>query len=88
MIQKMMMMMMLMINSRVVDVIGPVIYVSGEENSWQVASQAAELGIQGTEELLLLCNTDFDSVANVVYLQSLVVNDDDQGNYLGHICPC
>jgi predicted ATP-dependent serine protease len=64
MIQKMMMM--LMINSRVVDVLGPVIYVSGEENSWQVASQAAELGIQGTEELLLLCNTDFDSVANVV----------------------
>lgn len=49
--------------------IGPAIYVSGEENSWQVASRAARLGIQETE-LLLMCDTDADFVANMIAANS------------------
>ena len=45
--------------------VGPVIYVSGEENSWQVASRAARLGIQ-EPELLLLCDTDADLIADMI----------------------
>ena len=45
--------------------VGPVWYVSGEENSWQVASRAARLGIE-TSNLMLLCDTDADYVADLI----------------------
>lgn len=44
---------------------GPVLYVSGEENSIQIASRAKRLGIDETE-LLLLCDTDADSIADFI----------------------
>jgi DNA repair protein RadA/Sms len=45
--------------------IGPAWYVSGEENSWQIAARAARLGIDATE-LMLLCDTDADYVADLI----------------------
>lgn len=45
--------------------IGPVIYISGEENANQIASRALRLGIQDPE-LLLWCETDADAIANTV----------------------
>ena len=44
---------------------GPVLYVSGEENSMQIASRAMRLGIQESE-LLLLCETDADFIAETI----------------------
>ena len=44
---------------------GPVLYVSGEENAMQIASRAMRLGIQESE-LLLLCETDADYIAEIV----------------------
>ncbi len=44
---------------------GPVLYVSGEENSMQIASRAMRLGIDESE-LLLLCETDADYIAETV----------------------
>ena len=41
---------------------GPVLYVSGEENSVQIASRAMRLGIDQSE-LLLFCETDADFIA-------------------------
>ncbi len=45
--------------------LGPVLYVSGEENSMQIASRAMRLGIEESE-LLLLCETDADFIAETV----------------------
>jgi DNA repair protein RadA/Sms len=45
--------------------LGPVLYVSGEENAMQIASRAMRLGIQESE-LLLLCETDADFIAETV----------------------
>jgi DNA repair protein RadA/Sms len=44
---------------------GPVLYVSGEENSVQIASRAMRLGIDESE-LLLFCETDADFIAETV----------------------
>ncbi|KAL7532259.1 hypothetical protein ACHAXR_007554 [Thalassiosira sp. AJA248-18] len=44
---------------------GPVLYISGEENSNQIASRALRLGIQDPE-LLLWCETDADIIADTV----------------------
>ena len=44
---------------------GPVLYVSGEENSIQIASRAMRLGIDESE-LLLFCETDADFIAETV----------------------
>jgi DNA repair protein RadA/Sms len=44
---------------------GPVWYVSGEENAIQIASRAHRLGIEESE-LLLLCETDADRIAELV----------------------
>ena len=64
---------------------GPVLYVSGEENSWQIASRASRLGINDPS-LFLLCDTDADSIAEIIAsgigptnsLPSLVVVDSVQ----------
>jgi DNA repair protein RadA/Sms len=45
--------------------LGPVLYVSGEENQMQIASRAMRLGIDESE-LLILCETDADYVAGTV----------------------
>ena len=47
-------------------IIGPVLYVSGEENTWQIASRAARLGVDQVSELLLLCDSDADLIAETV----------------------
>jgi len=47
------------------DQFGPVIYVSAEENEWQIASRAARLGIDFSS-LLLLCMSDADSIAEII----------------------
>jgi len=41
------------------------LYVSGEENSWQIASRASRLGINDPS-LYLLCDTDADSIADII----------------------
>ena len=63
---------------------GPVLYISGEENAWQIANRAHRLGINQSE-LFLLCDTDADSIADMVAnpkegskLPSLVVIDSIQ----------
>jgi len=45
--------------------LGPVWYISGEENTMQVASRASRLGIYESE-LLLLCETDVDFIAEMI----------------------
>jgi len=45
--------------------IGPVLYISGEENANQIASRALRLGITDPE-LLLWCETDADVIADTV----------------------
>ena len=45
--------------------IGPVLYISGEENAGQIASRALRLGIHDPE-LLLWCETDADVIAETV----------------------
>ena len=46
---------------------GPVLYVSGEESTWQIASRASRLGIDHTADgLLLLCDSDADAIAEFV----------------------
>ncbi|KAL7500234.1 hypothetical protein ACHAWT_010953 [Skeletonema menzelii] len=45
--------------------IGPVLYISGEENSNQIASRALRLGIVDPE-MLLWCETDADIIADTV----------------------
>ena len=46
---------------------GPVLYVSGEESTWQIASRASRLGIDhASDGLLLLCDSDADSIAEIV----------------------
>lgn len=45
--------------------LGPVLYVSGEENQMQIASRAMRLGIDESE-LLILCETDADYIAGTV----------------------
>lgn len=45
--------------------VGPVLYVSGEENQMQIASRAMRLGIEESE-LLILCETDADYIAGTV----------------------
>lgn len=59
---------------------GPVLYVSGEENAVQIASRAMRLGIDGSE-LLLLCETDADYIAEMVVssCDEYRVNSSDQG---------
>jgi len=44
---------------------GPVLYISGEENAMQIASRAMRLGIEESE-LLLMCETDADFIAETV----------------------
>jgi len=63
---------------------GPVMYISGEENAWQIANRAYRLGIDQSE-LFLLCDTDADTIAEMVAnpkkgtkLPSLVVIDSIQ----------
>lgn len=63
---------------------GPVLYISGEENAWQIANRAFRLGIDQSE-LYLLCDTDADAIADMVAnpkqgskLPSLVVIDSIQ----------
>ncbi|KAL7450018.1 hypothetical protein ACHAWC_002005, partial [Mediolabrus comicus] len=45
--------------------IGPVLYISGEENANQIASRALRLGIE-EPELLLWCETDADVIADTI----------------------
>jgi len=64
--------------------IGPVLYVSGEENAMQIASRAIRLGIEESE-LLLLCETDADYIAQTVAMYSNDVqlqnwNNEEEGN--------
>ena len=47
--------------------LGPVLYVSGEENSMQIATRAMRLGIEESE-LLLMCETDADFIAESVVM--------------------
>jgi len=59
--------------------IGPVLYISGEENAGQIASRALRLGIHDPE-LLLWCETDADVIAetvvNAVSSYNIVNNND------------
>lgn len=57
--------------------IGPVLYVSGEENSMQIASRAMRLGIDESE-LLLMCETSADYIAEIV---ANYANDAQMTNY-------
>jgi DNA repair protein RadA/Sms len=71
--------------------IGPVLYISGEENANQIASRALRLGIQDPE-LLLWCETDADVIAdalvNAFYGPHLSFGlDDEDGNANGRSKP-
>jgi len=61
--------------------IGPVLYISGEENANQIASRALRLGIVDPE-MLLWCETDADiiadAVANSMYGPPLSFDSDDE----------
>ena len=61
--------------------IGPVLYISGEENAHQIASRALRLGIIDPE-MLLWCETDADviadTVANSMYGPHLSFDIDDE----------
>jgi DNA repair protein RadA/Sms len=57
--------------------VGPVLYVSGEENAMQIASRSIRLGIEESE-LLLLCETDADYIAQTVVMYS---NDSQMQNW-------
>lgn len=63
--------------------VGPVLYCSGEENAWQIASRASRLGIpMESEGLLILCETDVDYISDIVVnnnvLPSLLIIDSIQ----------
>lgn len=61
--------------------IGPVLYISGEENAIQIASRALRLGIVDPE-MLLWCETDADviadTVANSMYGPPLAFDTEDE----------
>ncbi len=61
--------------------IGPVLYISGEENANQIASRALRLGIVDPE-MLLWCETDADiiadTVANSMYGPPLAFGTEDE----------
>lgn len=61
--------------------IGPVLYISGEENAGQIASRALRLGIHDPE-LLLWCETDADVIAETVFnaVSSYNTNIDNNNN--------
>ena len=64
--------------------IGPVLYVSGEENANQIASRALRLGIVDPE-MLLWCETDADiiadTVANSIYGPTITFDTDDEESH-------
>ena len=49
--------------------VGPVYYILGEKNAWQIASRAQRLGIDAFK-LFLLCDTNTDAIANKVVIPS------------------
>lgn len=63
--------------------IGPVLYISGEENANQIASRALRLGIE-EPELLLWCETDADviadTIANSMYASPFPFESNDDEN--------
>jgi DNA repair protein RadA/Sms len=60
--------------------IGPVLYISGEENAGQIASRALRLGIHDPE-LLLWCETDADVIAETVATAVSSYNIDNNDYY-------
>ena len=66
---------------------GPVIYVSGEESTTQVASRAARLGIESAE-LLLVSDNDADRIAETVVAYFDRAYYDQEGESRGIYPPC
>ena len=66
---------------------GPVIYVSGEESTTQVASRAARLGIESSE-LLLVSDNDADRIAETVVGYFDRAYYDQEGESRGIYPPC
>ena len=66
---------------------GPVIYVSGEESTTQVASRAARLGIESSE-LLLVSDNDADRIAETVVAYFDRAYYDQEGESRGIYPPC
>jgi len=66
-------------NTSTIDAVGPVWYVSGEENAGQIASRAARLGALDVSELFLLQETHVDTLCAQVVAQSQPQTD-GEGN--------
>ena len=66
---------------------GPVVYVSGEESTTQVASRAARLGIDSSE-LLLVSDNDADRIAETVVGYFDRAYYDQEGESRGIFPPC
>ena len=66
---------------------GPVVYVSGEESTTQVASRAARLGIDSSE-LLLVSDNDADRIAETVVGYFDRAYFDQEGESRGIFPPC
>jgi DNA repair protein RadA/Sms len=66
---------------------GPVVYVSGEESTTQVASRAARLGIESSE-LLLVSDNDADRIADTVVGYFERAYYDQGGESRGIYPPC
>ena len=66
---------------------GPVIYVSGEESTTQVASRAARLGIESSE-LLIVSDNDADRIAETVVGYFDRAYYDQEGESRGIFPPC